>query len=348
MAKSITKIMLILLLLAGVAGGAYIYFQKNGQQPAGQLQLYGNVDIRQIQLAFQESGRLLKLTVEEGDRVKAGTLLAEIDKVRYQANLDKAKAELAALQQILKRMQSGSRPQEIAKAQANVRIMEAKFTDSEITFHRSERLAKKKVVSQQQLDDATAAYQAAKESLEATRQELDIASTGPRKEDIAASLAKVQGAEAAVMLAQKGIEDTQLFAPVDAVIRSRIMEPGEMVFPNTPVLTLALASPVWVRSYLPEADLGKVRPGMKVSIFTDSFPKKTYDGWVGFISPTAEFTPKTVETPALRTRLVYQTRIFACNPENELRLGMPATIQIDLTQSVSNEAVIDKSLCQEQ
>jgi len=337
----------MLLLLAGAAGGAYIYFQKTWQQPVNQLQLYGNVDIRQIQLAFQESGRLLKLSVEEGERVKAGALLAEIDKVRYQANLDKAKAELAAQKQILKRMQSGSRPQAIAKAQANVRIMEAKFTDSEITFYRSQRLTKAKVISQQQLDDATAAYQAAKESLEATRQELNLASTGPRKEDIAASFAKVQGAEAAVMLAQKGLEDTQLFAPIDAVIRNRIMEPGEMVFPNTPVLTLALTSPVWVRGYLPESDLGKIRPGMKVSIFTDSFPGKTYDGWIGFISPTAEFTPKTVETPALRTRLVYQTRFFACNPENELRLGMPATVQIDLTQPENDEAAIDKSLCLE-
>jgi len=106
-----------------------------------------------------------------------------------------------------------------------------------------------------------------------------------------------------------------------------------MAFPATPVLTLALTDPLWVRAYVPESDLGKIRPGMAADIQTDSFPCKTYRGWIGYISPTAEFTPKTVETPALRTRLVYQVRIFACNSDNELRLGMPATVVLDLSQT---------------
>ncbi|HHH35906.1 MAG TPA: HlyD family efflux transporter periplasmic adaptor subunit, partial [Gammaproteobacteria bacterium] len=126
--------------------------------------------------------------------------------------------------------------------------------------------------------------------------------------------------------------DAFLKAPAAGVIRNRILQPGDMASPQSPVLTLALTTPVWVRAYLPESDLGRVAPGMRAWILTDSYPEKRYKGWVGYISPTAEFTPKNVETPELRTRLVYQVRVFACNPEGELRLGMPATVVIPLDQ----------------
>ena len=115
-------------------------------------------------------------------------------------------------------------------------------------------------------------------------------------------------------------------------IRDRILEPGDMVTPQTPVLTLALTNPVWVRTYVPETRLGQLSLGMPAEVSTDSYPGKTYQGWVGFISPTAEFTPKNVETPELRTRLVYQARVYVSNPQNELRLGMPATVTIQLDQ----------------
>jgi len=108
-----------------------------------------------------------------------------------------------------------------------------------------------------------------------------------------------------------------------------------MAFPQTPVLTLAFTDPVWVRAYLPESILGRVKPGIVATIHSDSYPDKTYTGWVGYISPTAEFTPKTVQTPELRTRLVYSIRVFACNPEDELRLGMPVTVILALDQNVA-------------
>jgi len=140
-------------------------------------------------------------------------------------------------------------------------------------------------------------------------------------------------AEAALAEAELALKDAELFSPVNGIVRERIVEVGDFVTPQTPVLTLALADPVWVRTYLPESYLGRVRLGDHAAISTDSFPGKVYAGWVGFISPTAEFTPKSVETPELRTRLVYQMRVFACNPESELRLGMPATVTIPLDQT---------------
>jgi len=344
--KTKLKRLVILLVAAALAGGGY-YYQNSQQVPDDLLQLYGNVDIRQVQLAFQESGRLEKLYVQEGDRIKTGTLLAEIDEVRYQANLEKARAELAAEQQMLDRLVAGSRPQEIAKARADVRAMEARVTDTEVTLKRLKRLVRERATSQQQVDDAAAAYKAALEGLEAVRQALNLVQIGPRKEDIAAARAKVQAVAAAVTHAEKEAADTRLYAPADAVIRDRIMEPGDMAFPTTPVLTLALTNPLWVRTYVPEPDLGKIIPGMKADILTDSYPGKTYTGWIGYISPTAEFTPKTVETPALRTRLVYQVRVFVCNPEDELRLGMPATARIDLRQSKPTGTVQRQDVCRE-
>ena len=339
--KTKLKRLVALLVVAALAGGAYYYYQTRRQGPENQLLLYGNVDIRQVQSAFHGTGRIEKILVQEGDRVKAGQLLATIDPVRYQVNLRRLEAELAAQQQVVVRLESGTRPQEIEEARARVKARQARLQETRITFERLQRLERQKGASRQQVDDARAAYLSAQADLKAVEQVLDLAIQGPRAEDIAAAKASLQAKKAAVTLAQQELADTRIYASSDGVIRDRILEPGDMAFPSTPVLTLALTDPLWVRAYVPESDLGKIRPGMKADIFTDSFPGKTYKGWVGYISPTAEFTPKTVETPALRTRLVYQVRVFACNPENELRLGMPATVVLDLTQS----GVTGKAVC---
>jgi HlyD family secretion protein len=157
----------------------------------------------------------------------------------------------------------------------------------------------------------------------ASRDDADVAEAKAR-----VALANAKAAQAKLAETDQVLKDTRLYAPQAGVIRERIVEPGDFVNQQNPVLTLALTNPVWVRTYLPETRLGQVKPGMRAEIRTDSFPDRVYEGWVGYISPTAEFTPKNVETPELRTRLVYQLRIYACNPDNELRLGMPATVTI--------------------
>jgi len=146
--------------------------------------------------------------------------------------------------------------------------------------------------------------------------------------------ANVDAAAAAVVETTEALKDADLYAPFDGVVRERIAEIGDFVTPQTPVITLASLEPLWVRTYLPETELGRIKPGAIARITTDSYPGKVYDGWVGSISPTAEFTPKNIETPELRTRLVYQARVFVCNPQFELRLGMPATVSIPLDQTI--------------
>lgn len=331
--KTKLKRLALLLVIAALAGSGYYYYQNRQQGPADQLQLYGNVDIRQVQLAFHSTGRIEQIDVQEGDTVKSGQLLAAVDPVRYQSSLQQLQAEVAAQQQVVARLERGTRPQEIAEAKAQVAAAEAKLHETTVTFERLQRLEKKRGASQQQVDDAQAAYLLAKANLNAARQGLDLAVQGPRVEDIAVAKASLQAKQAAVALAQQKLADTRMYAPTGGVIRDRILQPGDMAFPSTPVLTLALTDPLWVRAYVPESDLGKIRLGMAAGITTDSFSGKVYRGWIGYISPTAEFTPKTVETPALRTRLVYQVRVFACNGDNELRLGMPASVVLDLSQT---------------
>ena len=333
MKKKRKVVILVLLLVLLAAGGCYYQKMVRHRQPEGQLQLYGNVDIRQVTVAFYNTGRIKDILVHEGDRVKAGQLLAELDPVRLQVDLKRKEAELVQQQQIVARLEHGSRPEEIQEARDKVKSLQAQVNDARITYERLQRMYVKKSIARQQVDDAQAKYLALQHQLQAAQQVLALAVKGPRIEDIAAAKAKLHSQEAAVTLAKRKLEDAKVYAASDGVIQDRIMEPGDMTFPNAPVLTLARTNPIWVRAYVPEPDLGKIWQGMKATISTDSFPGKKYTGWVGYISPTAEFTPKNVESPELRTRLVYQVRVYACDSQGELRLGMPATVTFDLHQS---------------
>ena len=345
MRKRVISLAVPLLLIAG-AGFWYVH-RTDESDRAEELVLYGNVDIRQIQLAFHATGRIQKLAVQEGDYVKSGDLVAEMDPVRYEASSARAAAEVAAQNQVLARLLAGTRPEEIREAQARVKAAEAKGEDAKLVYERNKRLFGGQTVSKQNLDDAEAAFESARADLDAAQQALTLAVKGPRKEDIAAARAQVKASEAASRLAEKELADTKLYAPSAGVIQDRILEPGDMAFPETPVFTLALTNPVWVRAYVSEPDLGKIAPGMKAHITTDSTPGKIYRGWIGFISPTAEFTPKEVQITELRTKLVYRIRVYACNPESELRLGMPVTVTIPLAQP--KESVLTHAApCQEE
>jgi len=325
MKKVLPKAVPALLLIAGIAG---VLIFRHEQELSKRLTFYGNVDIRQIQTAFYSTGRIQQMLAREGDAVTNGQLIAELDATRYEAAAAKAEAQVAMQQQVVARMLAGSRPEEIVQAQARAREAEAALTDALQKQVRAQALAKEEYVSQQQLDDARTAVDTKRANLEAVRQSAELAVLGPRKEDIAAAQAQLSVYEAALKLAKQELADSKLYAPADGIIQNRILEPGDMASPQSPVYTLALNNPVWVRAYVPEPDLGKISAGLRAEVRTDSFPGKVYEGWVGYISPSSEFTPKQVETTDLRTRLVYQVRIYVKNPQNELRLGMPATVKI--------------------
>jgi len=323
---------LAVVLLLALGAGSWWYFGRPDGQDARHLQLYGNVDIREIDLVFNNSEHIDELLVQEGDRVLKGQLLATLHRERIQAEVAAAEARVAARKAALARLETGSRPEEVRQARANVAAARARLSDAQVTYDRIRVLLKDQVVPQQTVDDAKANLNTTRADLDVAQEALALAVQGPRLEDIEEARALLKAEEAQLQLAREVLKDTELFAPVAGIIRNRILEPGDMVSPQKPVLTLAMVNPVWVRSYAPEGYLGKLVPGMLADVSTDSYPDKTYPGWIGYVSPTAEFTPKNVETPELRTRLVYQVRVYVCNPQDELRLGMPATVTIPLDQ----------------
>jgi HlyD family secretion protein len=342
--KRSVAILLLVALAAFLGGVTWWWLHHNGAQ--SELVLYGNVDLRQVELPFNNSGRISEVLVEEGDSVHQGDVLARLDSSRLRPAVDQAAAQAAAQREVVARMHAGSRPEEIAQAKANVNAATADAANAKRQFERIKKLATESAggaVSQQDFDNAKAALEMADARLEVNRKTLELALAGPRKEEIAEAEAKLRGNEAQLKLLEQELADAQLLAPVNAVVRNRVMEPGEMASPAKPVLLLAVTDPKWVRAYVSEPDLGKVKPGEKAWIEVDSFPEHRFDGWVGFISPVAEFTPKPVQTEELRTSLVYEVRVFVNDPQAELRLGMPATVHFDGTSGAATPAESDSS-----
>jgi len=332
--KKILRVLIIILAIV-TAGGLWWHYETRDNSDSDRLVLYGNVDIREADLAFNNSEHIDRLLVQEGDRVREGQLLATLHTERMTAEVAAAAARVASQRAVLARLEAGSRPEEIRRGRDDVAAAEAKLADAQSIHERAARLYKHDAVSKQQLDSARELLDTASAELRASQETLALLVQGPRKEDIDEARAMLKADEAQLALAREVLKDASLYAPFDGIIRDRIVEPGDMISPQTPVFTLALTNPLWVRAYAPESSLGRLKPGMAASVSTDSYPDKVYRGWIGFVSPTSEFTPKNVETPELRSRLVYQVRVYVCNPNDELRLGMPATVSIDLDQSRS-------------
>ncbi len=331
------KIIIAIVPLVLIVIIALLWWRADHEESNGTtLQLYGNVDIREAQLAFNSSEHVTEIRVQEGDRVTKGQLLARLHTELLDAQLAEAEATLLAQQQTVAKLEAGSRPEEIRKGQAELEAARARAKSTRDSYKRIARLLENKLASPEDVENAHSLADAAEAQMEASKQALALLRAGPRKEDIAVAHAQLAEREAGLVLARQRLENANLYAPADGVIRNRILEIGDMASPRTPALTLAFIDPVWVRAYLPEPALGQVAPGARAVIHTDSYPGKHYEGWVGFISPTAEFTPKNVQTPELRTRLVYSVRIYACNPRGELRLGMPVTVTIALNQPLND------------
>ncbi len=329
-------LVLVAVLLAGAASGWLLMKQRAA--PASRLTLYGNVDLRQVQLAFDAAGRIRSLTVQEGQRVRKGQVLARLDDVRLHDAWQRADAARQAQSQVLARLRACSRPQEIAEARAGLDAAEATLVNARATWQRQRSLVDSGFLPRQALDNATEALRAATAGRERAVQALSLARQGPRRQDIAAAAAQLDADRAALALARRQLDDATLRAPQDAVVENRILEVGDMASPQTPVLTLALQDPLWVRAYVPERELGQVAPGMRAQVYSDSFPGHAFAGWIGFISPTAEFTPRQVQTSELRTELVYRMRVYVCDASGRLRLGMPVTVQVPLRDNPAGAA----------
>jgi HlyD family secretion protein len=334
-------ILLVLVVVAAAAVGAWWYLRAADQATpdTDSLTLHGNVEIRQVELAFNASERIDRMLVEEGDRVERGQVLAQLERLRLEQAVEQARAQLEAQQAVVAMRRAGPRPQEIQQLRAQVEAAESRAGDAARTAQRLAGMAARELASEEEADHAASVAETARAELNAAQESLQLALAGTRAEEIAAAEAELRARRAGLALAEQRLADATLTAPMDGVVEQRLLQPGDMASPQRPAYTIALTNPLWVRAYVDETDLGRVRPGMRAEVRTDTFPNQVYTAWVGSISPTAEFTPKSVQTREVRTDLVYRVRVFVCNPDGELRLGMPATIDLPLDQPDNGPSV---------
>ncbi len=309
-----------LLLLSACSGGS-------GSR-AEELVLSGNIEVTDAQLGFKVPGRVVERLVSEGDRLKAGQLVARLDDAEQNEELALRRAELAGVEAALAALEAGSRPQEIAAAEATLHSAEAERDRSRLDFGRQQELRAKDAIADRELEASQAGLKVAEARVAEAAERFKLVQAGPRTEDIAQGRARVEQARAAVALAATQVNNTRLISPLTGVVLSHNIEPGEYVSPGTPVATVADIAHVWVRAYVNQTDLGRIRLGQKVAVHTDTFPNKSYEGTVGFIASEAEFTPKTVQTTKERVKLVFRIKIDLANPNDELKPGMPADAMI--------------------
>ncbi len=321
---------MIFLAFIGIIVLTITLWKRNHRQD--HLVLYGNVDIRQVDLGFRVSGRIKEVFFEEGDSVKSGDLVAVLDKASYEADLAAVTADLAQAEANLAKLHHGNRPQEIEEARATVHERQATFDNAKTTLLRREKELKVSSTSQESYDTALSEKLQSEALLKNAQEALSLTEEGFRQEDITAAQAAVDAAKARLQSAEINLKDTEVLSPDEGIMLTRVSEPGEIVTPESVVYTLSLNKPVWIRAYVAEPHLGNLKPGMEAFVTTDSHPDTPFKGQIGFISPQAEFTPKTVETPELRTDLVYRLRVLVDDPKGQLRQGMPATVHITLPQ----------------
>lgn len=336
------KVLLILLIVC-IALVFWWYFNPSKlMDDSKDVTLYGQIDLRTVQLSFSEQEYIEEMYVDEGDAVQSGQVLAVLKKDRLVAQYEEAIARVAAQKEVVKRLTTGLRPQEVLQARARVQAAQIQLKNADSLLRRVKTTTPSGASTRQNLDDAVTAVKLAQAELAVEKNGLSLAEEGYRKEDIAEAKANLEGLQAAVQLLRVRMGELQMVAPVDGIIQNRIAEVGELASPSRVAFTLAVAEPKWVRAYLPEPDLGLVNEGMTAAVYSDSFAEP-FEGWVGFIAPQAEFTPKRVETTELRTQLVYEVRVWVDDPDNRLKLGMPVTVTVDATVNRNINSDLDSS-----
>ena len=324
----VTLLCLILLALLIYLRGDALTGAALHKQQSNDLKIYGNVEIREVQLGFRVSGRLKEIYFEEGAPVAANDLLAVLDPVPYQIKRDESLAALKQAKALLSKMKKGNRVEEIAQSRAKLKQINASLELAEKNLTRASKLYEEDVIAKKELDSAIANRDSLRAEYTAADSVLALMSKGFRDEDISSAAAAVELSEAKLSEAERALADTKLCAPDKGTVLTRVAEPGTVVSAGQPVYSISLKKPIQVRAYISETELGSIRLGMKGLIYTDSHPKPIYCT-VSYISSTAEFTPKQVQTETSRTDLVYRIRLLVTDDREEiLKNGMPTTVII--------------------
>jgi HlyD family secretion protein len=388
------RILFVVLILAAASAGVYAY-RSGGRAPSDRIVVSGNIELTEVNIAFKTSGRLIERTVDEGDFVKKGQVIARLDqdqlaaqrvresagvlssesqlaqartalawqKATLAADIEQRKADLAATEARLTEMRNGARPQERQDAQAAVALAQSEADRARKDWERAQPLFKQDDISAAQFDQYRTRWESADAQLKSAKEREALVLAGPRAEQVAAQAAQVERAramlkmseanelelkrreqelatrraeasrsKASVALIDTQLADTVAVSPVDGVVLVKAADVGEILAPGTTIVTVGDIDHPWLRGYVNETDLGKVKIGSKVRVTTDSYKGKMYNGRVSFIASEAEFTPKQIQTQQERVKLVYRVKIDLENPKHELKSNMPADAEILLEQ----------------
>ena len=322
----------ILILLAVVAAACvYLYPRLTRKSaPGNELTLSGNIEAHESLVGFKVAGRIVDLPIEEGQQVEQGALLARLENADYKQRVRINEASVKVRESDLSLVLAGPREQEVKALQQAMLDAQADLAQKKMDNDRAQLLFSKDEVSAQDRDHAATALKRAQAVFKAAQERYNEAVEGSRKEDIEIARANLAQAKANLGLSRIDLGYTVLRAPIAGVITVREAEIGEVMQPGSPVVTLADLDHIWLRAYIAETDLGRIQWGQAATITTDTYPGKKYQGRISFISPDAEFTPKSVQTYKERVTLVYRIKIDIDNPNHELKPGMPADAHVEL------------------
>ncbi|ALA60241.1 HlyD family efflux transporter periplasmic adaptor subunit [Nitrospira moscoviensis] len=323
------RILLIMIAALTVITGGYLYVRSASDRAADTaLKVAGNVEAHESVVSFKVPGRIVELAVQEGQYVNPGDLLARLDDDDYRQQVSVDEATVRTREAELALALAGSREQEIQAAKQSLIDAKADLELKRAEFRRRKALLGEQAVSQEDVDSAETLMKRAEATYRRVKETHAQIVEGTRKEEIAVRRANLQLAREHLEMSRVKLAYTVLTAPVSGVVLVRQAELGEVVAPGTPVVTIADLDRLWVRGYINETDLGRIRWGQQATVRTDTYPDKEYKGRVSFIASQAEFTPKSVETHKERVTLVYRVKIDVENPNHELKPGMPVEVMI--------------------
>ncbi len=325
MKKPVVAVIAAVVIIAGVILYLFARHPGNGK---GKIRVSGNIEVTTVEVSFKIPGRVAQRLVDEGMIVKTGQPIARLESEDLAHEVALRRADARAMRAVLDELLAGSRKEEIAEAEATHAAAQAEAKKAADDFRRQEALFRREVISRQKYDAARTAFDTTRAQERQAAEALTLVRKGPRQERIDQGRARLGEAEASLALAITRLGYANLLSPVSGLVMAKNIEPGEQVAAGTPVVTVGVLDTVWVRAYINETDLGRVKVGQKATVTVDTWPGKAYDGTVTFISSEAEFTPKNVQTQKERVKLVYRVKITIPNPNMELKPGMPADAEI--------------------
>lgn len=327
------RIFLTILMIAGIGGLLYYFMTREIKGGNDSIKISGNIETTEVNVGFKISGRIISLSIQEGDWIEKGKVIAKLDDEDLRQRFELARATLKSAHARLDKLMAGSRPEELRQAEAGLHQAQFDLENKQATYGRMKALFERSVIPKEILDNAETGYKIANAVLQKAAENYQLVKEGPRKEDIEDAKAQVEQARASLKLSETQLSYTVLKSPISGVVLVKSGEIGEVVNPGTSILTLADLENIWLKAYIPETDLGRVKWGQEVAVTTDLRPQKVYKGKISFISSQAEFTPKQIQTEKERVTLVYRIKVDIPNPDRELKPGMPADGKILLDPS---------------